>query len=42
MSPDQVKALQSALNAFSGKRLKNVAPIVVDGVKGKATVQADP
>ena len=39
MSPDQVKALQSALNAFSGKRLKNVAPIVVDGVKGKATVK---
>jgi peptidoglycan hydrolase-like protein with peptidoglycan-binding domain len=39
MSPDQLKALQSALNAFSGKRLKNVAPIVVDGVKGKATVK---
>ncbi len=39
MSPDQVKALQSALNAFSGKRLKSVAPIMVDGVKGKATVK---
>jgi len=39
MSPDQVKALQSALNACTGKRLKNVAPIVVDGVKGKATIK---
>jgi peptidoglycan hydrolase-like protein with peptidoglycan-binding domain len=39
MSPDQVKALQTALNAFTGKRLHNVAPLMVDGVKGRATVK---
>src|SRR5262249_41772179 len=39
MSPDQVKSLQQSLNAFSSKRLKNVAPIMADGVKGKATVK---
>jgi hypothetical protein len=39
MSPDQVKALQTALNAFTGKRLHGVAPLMVDGVKGRATVK---
>jgi hypothetical protein len=39
MSPDQVKALQNALNAFTGKRLHGIAPVMVDGVKGRATVK---
>jgi hypothetical protein len=39
MSPDQVKALQTALNAFTGKRLHGVGPLIVDGVKGRATVK---
>jgi len=39
MSPDQVKALQTALNAFTGKRLHGIAPLMVDGVKGRATVK---
>ena len=39
MSPDQVKGLQRALNAFAAKTLHGVAPIVVDGVKGPATVK---
>jgi hypothetical protein len=39
MSPEQVKALQSALNAFTGKRLHGIAPLMVDGVKGRATVR---
>jgi hypothetical protein len=39
MSPDQVKALQSALNAFTTKRLHGVGPLMVDGVKGRATVK---
>ena len=40
MSPDQVKGLQSALNSFMDKRLDGVGPLVVDGVKGRATVKA--
>lgn len=40
MSPAQVKDLQSALNAFMDKRLDGVGPLVVDGVKGRATVKA--
>jgi peptidoglycan hydrolase-like protein with peptidoglycan-binding domain len=39
MSPDQVSALQRALNAFTGKRLHNLGPLMVDGVKGQATVK---
>jgi peptidoglycan hydrolase-like protein with peptidoglycan-binding domain len=39
LSPDQVKALQTALNAFTGKRLEGVGPVLVDGVKGPATIK---
>jgi hypothetical protein len=40
MSPGQVKDLQSALNAFMDKHLEGVGPLVVDGIKGRATVKA--
>jgi hypothetical protein len=37
MSPDQVRALQTALNAFTEKHLKAIGPLMVDGVVGPAT-----
>jgi hypothetical protein len=39
MSEDQIKALQQALNAFTAKTLHNAAPLVVDGIRGRATVK---
>jgi hypothetical protein len=36
-SPEDVRILQRALNAFTGKRLRGVGPLIVDGVKGHAT-----
>ena len=32
-----IKEIQSALNAFTGKYLENVTPLIVDGVEGQAT-----
>jgi peptidoglycan hydrolase-like protein with peptidoglycan-binding domain len=37
MSRDQVMGLQKALNAFTGKHLKGIGPLMVDGVVGPAT-----
>jgi hypothetical protein len=37
MSKDEVKKLQRDLNRFTDEFLENVAPIIVDGIRGHAT-----
>lgn len=39
LTKDQVRDVQRALNAFTKKRLRGVAPLIVDGDKGQATDQ---
>jgi len=39
LSADQVRGLQKSLNRFTGRHLRGVGPLVVDGVKGHATAR---
>ncbi|MGH2734949.1 MAG: peptidoglycan-binding protein [Actinomycetota bacterium] len=36
-TPDEIRTLQRRLNRFTDRRLKDVGPILVDGIKGPAT-----